>query len=242
MPTHAYHSVHHATRGGGYDWMLLLVDIGTLLWMVAYILAIVQGFRQKTYGIPMIAISLNFTWEVLAAFSWQEPVVIWRIGDILWMMIDGVIVYQLFRFGRARQTVPEVQNGYYPILIALFLIAIVGQYTFTMYFRDNLGFEDAYVISIVMGGLFINLFFSRRDAGNLAYGVAWTKMLGTALTSLALYFILPRFYPDERTYGFMYFAYVLCFVLDSTYIVLIARARRTATVAPARAVPTALAA
>src|SRR5439155_24351450 len=93
MPTQTFHRVHHLHEldpRAVYDWSLLVVDIGTLLWMVAYVLAIVQGFRQKTYAIPMVAIGLNFTWEVLAAFAWREPVVLWRIGDILWMVIDGI--------------------------------------------------------------------------------------------------------------------------------------------------------
>ena len=229
MPTHAFHRAHQAAAlsNCAYDWMLALVDVGTALWLVAYVLAIVQGFRQKTYGVPMVAITLNFTWEFLAAFAWDEPVLLWRIGDVLWMLIDGVIVFQLFRFGRARQSVPEIRDAYVPVLVALFLSALVGQYTFTRYFGDGLGFEDAYVISIVMGSLFITMYFARREHGDLAYGVAWTKWLGTGLTSLALYFILPRFYPHRTSYGFMYFAYVLCFVLDGTYVALLARGRRT---------------
>ena len=212
MPTHAFHRTHQAAAlsNCAYDWMLALVDVGTAFWLVAYVLAIVQGFRQKTYGVPMVAITLNFTWEFLAAFAWDEPVLLWRIGDVLWMLIDGVIVFQLFRFGRTRQSVPEIRDAYVPVLVALFLAALVGQF-----------------ISIVMGSLFITMYFARREHGDLAYGVAWTKWLGTGLTSLALYFILPRFYPHRTSYGFMYFAYVLCFLLDGTYVALLARGRRT---------------
>lgn len=224
MP-HFFHRAHHLSSSQVYGIGLLLVDIGTFFWMIAYVLAIIQGFRQKTYGIPLVAVCLNFTWEVLAAFAFQEPVVLWRIGDIFWMLIDGVIVYQVFRFGRDRQSAPEMRRWYYPILCSVFVAAAAGQYTFTSYFGDNLGFEDAYLISIVMGALFISMFFTRREAGNLAYGVAWTKMLGTGLTSLALVFILPHFYPNKPTYAFMYYVYALCFLLDASYVALLTRER-----------------
>ena len=236
VPSHALHRAHQLADS--YDTWLLFVDVGTALWLVAYILAIVQGFKQKTYAIPLVAVSLNFSWEVLAAFAFKEPILLWRIGDILWMGIDGIIVYQVFRFGRDKQNVPEVRNWYYPFLIGLFALAFVGQYTLTAYIGDDLGFEDAYFISIVMGALFITMYFARREAGNLAYGIAWTKMLGTGLTSLALVFIFPRFYPGKPTYAFMYFVYALCLLLDGTYVVLLARAR-AASNAPAKVAPVA---
>ena len=49
----------------------LLGAIGYALWLVAYVLVIRKGFKDKTYAIPLIPICLNFTWEFMD--SWVLP-------------------------------------------------------------------------------------------------------------------------------------------------------------------------
>jgi hypothetical protein len=134
-------------------------------------------------------------------------------------------VYQLYRFGPAQQRVPELSRYFRLAVTAGLVFALLAQYLGAIFDGDRLGFEDAYLINVVMSILFISMFFARRDAGNLVYGIAWTKMAGTALTSVGLLFVLPLLYPDRTSYAFMYLLYVACTALDLLYLFLIARAR-----------------
>jgi len=143
-------------------WLGVLNVIGDVLWIIAYLLIIRQGFRNRTYGIPMLCIGLNFTWELLYAinFPFTKSTV---IEDLrwAWLILDAVIVYQLFRFGRNDQTVPLIRQYFYPICLAMFASTFIGQLAFHYTFQDKIGVTNAYMINLVMSMLFIALYFGR---------------------------------------------------------------------------------
>ena len=228
MGPRIYHHTHQIPFIDPWDPWVLLVDGGTALWLVAYLVAIVQGFKQSTYGLPLVAIGANFTWEILASFTWVAPIQAWHIGAIAWMGMDVVIVYQLFRFGRAVQVIDELKRAFPVVVVGVFVLAYLMQSQYALYYGDQLGFEDAYIINTSMSILFPFMYFARRDASNYAWAVAWLKMLGTGVTSIAMVTLLPKFYPDRSEFVFMYVLYATAFTFDVIYVGLLWRARSSA--------------
>lgn len=213
--------------GAWYNWV---GGVGAACWLGAYIVTIVQSFRERTYGLPLLAICLNFTWEFMDTFTLSDPILLWKVIDYLWFAMDVLIVYQLFRFGRSEQKIAEVRRGFYWIVALTLLGAFVGQYAWVTTFHDTLGLVLAFVINFVMSALFITFFFDRRDSlRGLSLSVAWLKMLGTALSSVQCYFLIPLVHPVAKSttafpaYAFLWFLFVGCFVLDCIYIGLVAR-------------------
>ena len=43
----------------------ILALAGSIFWLIAYVLMIRKGFQDSTYGILLLAIMLNFTWEII---------------------------------------------------------------------------------------------------------------------------------------------------------------------------------
>ncbi|MDD9946335.1 MAG: DUF2101 family protein [Myxococcales bacterium] len=225
MPGHL--SRHSHGLGGDFSAMLL-VDVGTAFWFGVYVLAIVQGLRQRTYAIPLVAICANFSWELLAAVVTIAPVALWRIGDIVWLCLDAVIVWTLLRYGRAQQSIPEIRRFYYPVIAVTFLFALVVQYALDRAFEDRYGFIDAYLIAVMMSVLFFLMYFQRRNADGYAYGIAWCKFLGNGLTSAGFVVIYQGLYRDaNQTRLLLYVLCVACVMLDAGYVALLAHARRT---------------
>ena len=75
----------------GYDpwtWFNVVGAVGCALWIVAYLLIYTKARRDRTYGLPLLAICLNFSWEFLAVFVWPNPVALWRWFDRLWLGFD----------------------------------------------------------------------------------------------------------------------------------------------------------
>jgi hypothetical protein len=75
---------------------------GDLLWLLAYILIIRKGFQDRTYGVPLLALALNFTWEFLYTIQfppsdWPHIVLRWS-----WLLADMVIRLQEHRVLRDR--------------------------------------------------------------------------------------------------------------------------------------------
>ena len=44
--------------------LMNLTVLSDLCWVIAYGLIMIQCFRQRTYGLPLVAIAMNITWEV----------------------------------------------------------------------------------------------------------------------------------------------------------------------------------
>jgi hypothetical protein len=200
--------------------------VGDLLWLYAYILIIRKGFQDRTYGVPLLALALNFTWEILYTVrfpptDWLHIVLRWS-----WLLADAVIVYQYFRYGKDTGEIVALRPYFYLISIFAFLNAYLFQYFFRAHFYAPDGYDNAFIINFIMSLLFVQLFFLRSPGLlGLSYGAAWAKMLGTAL--LSIIFGLQRSQPMHR-YNFMIFIYVSTFFYDVIYIALLAQARRAA--------------
>jgi branched-subunit amino acid transport protein len=227
----------------------LLGAIGYALWLVAYVLVIRKGFKDKTYAIPLIPICLNFTWEFMDSWVLPDEVPFWKWVDRAWFILDVLILYQLFRFGRKEQRIPEIQRHFYPFVCVALLLAFWGQYTFVTTFHDTLGFIAAFIINLVMSVIFPFFYFARRDLHGLSWGAAWCKLFGTGLASIQCVFLFPKIHPlSPVAYSplspdsFFYFLFFTIFLFDCVYVGLLWRARRRAAAGGGLPGPTASAA
>jgi hypothetical protein len=216
-------------------WALVFGVVGCVLWGIAYYLVIVTCFKQKTYGIPLAAICMNITWELLSVFFWvavqQEPA--FHYSDIAWLCMDVVIIGQLFYYGRKEQTIPQIRKHFNFVVIGSLVLAFWGQYTFPHTYSDPDGFVLAFMINMGMSICFVFMFFARPDLRGLSYPVAWLKMLGTLAESIMCTMWMPAKHPEIQNFSFFYFLYFTTWIFDCIYIILLADARKKLAVAPA---------
>jgi small basic protein len=202
----------------------LIGIVGCVFWFLAYGFVIHKSYKDKAYGIPMLAICLNFAWELLASFVWENPIPLWRLFYRIWFVLDLVIVAQLFLYGRRHQRVPAIARHFNLVTIVTFLGAVLGQWAFTQTFYDPLGFITAFMINLVMSVLFIFMFFERPGLEGLSYPAAWCKMFGTLCTSIECYVFLPIIHPHKTSFAFTHFLFGGIWVLDCVFIGLLTRA------------------
>lgn len=210
------------------SWYNWVGGVGALCWLIAYVITIVTCQREKTYGVPLLAICLNFTWELMDSFFLPDPIWLWKVIDRSWLLVDIAILSQLLRFGRQFQGALLVRRYFLPLVLTTLLLAFVGQYSWVTTLHDTLGIILAFVINLIMSGLFLSFYFERRETGaGLSLPVAWLKMLGTLLSSVQCTFLLPIIHPTTAsttafpTYAFFYFLFAACFILDCAYIALL---------------------
>lgn len=195
-----------------------------ILWLIAYILIIRKGFQDRTYGVPLVALALNFTWEFMYTLQfppsdWPHIVLRWA-----WLIADCVIVYQYFRFGKDNLEIPALKDHFYSASIFIFINAYVFQLTYRYHFYQPDGYDNAFLINCIMSLLFIHFFYQRSPSlSGLSYGAAWLKMVGTAI--LAGIYYTQRSQPMFR-YSFMIYLYASTFLYDVVYVVLLATGRR----------------
>lgn len=232
----------------------LLALLGDLLWVVVYIIAIVIGLRQRTYAIPMVAIGLNVNWEIVHTAIHPPPVFVNLVANLVWLAFDLLIVLQLIRYGRERQTNEVLKRYFAPIVVGMLALALVGHATFYTHVTENAIFPDtdgvvsAFLINLVMSVLFIGMYFSRPDGHGISKAIAWLKMIGTGAISVANVIAFKTMavqryevqirkqgtteWIDPGTIGsqsvspgFLYFLFVAILIFDVAYLVLLYRGR-----------------
>jgi hypothetical protein len=211
-----------------YPYFLIGV-LGCALWTIAYVLLIRKALQDRVNTLPMLAICLNFTWEVMAVFVLPNPSLAWSVLEWSWVIIDLGLLALLWRDGRESLRVSALKPYFHLLLPAVLILCFVGQLTFVLTFGDLLAFIDAFIINLIMSALFIAMFFERQPNGvGLSYGAAWLKMIGTACTCIQCAALLPEIRPDIPSWGFLYFLYLLIFALDAIYVALLHSARHGA--------------
>lgn len=205
-------------------WYNLVGAAGCLSWVVAYVLMIKVGFRDRAPGLPMVAIALNFSWEILASFAFPNPVWLWHTFDRVWMLVDVLIVYQLLRFGRPFIRIPQFREHFYPLVTVVFLTGLIGQWSFVADYPDRLGLVVAFMINLIMSIAFVFMYYERKDhRRGLSLGGAWAKMLGTLGTSIECHYVVRMVDPELHGLHFLTFLSVSIFLVDCGYIWLLSR-------------------
>jgi hypothetical protein len=198
---------------------VLFFFTGALLWVYAYIRVVILNFKKKTVGIPLAAICLNFGWEVATVFFYPPDMgklIVW--GYRAWMIIDVIIVIQMFLYGTI-----QIRNEWVKKNINYFIVVGLLGGTLTHIFYMTEGFEmpmaviSAYIINLAMSIAFVGLIMNPAFNG-LSKSVAWTKGIGTGIISVSFFLKYP-------TIHFLTTMYVLTLLFDIAYIYLLKKLR-----------------
>lgn len=166
---------------------LSILQLGTgLFWILTYILIIIRGFLDKSYGMPMVALCANISWEFIFTFvlSHSGPQ---QIITLIWFLLDVIILMQYLVYGRK-----EIKKGIsVKYFYASFFITLVCSYliilAMTFEFNDIEGKYSAFAQNLMMSGLFISLLLSRGNRSGQSINIAIFKMLGSLFAAIAFY-------------------------------------------------------
>jgi hypothetical protein len=213
--------------------LMVLAAVMFGAWTVAYAQIVYVSFREKTYGLPLVSILQNFSWEVIFSFQLVAPGVLALVwGNRLWFVVDCVIVLQVFLYGKQSQKHPWVRDNFYVIAGAALAFTAIGVYAFAAYFEDVYGLALSFLINLLMSVLFIAMLFERPDLKGLPYAAAWAKLIGTAAGAIFCYIWWPMQFDQTGTlvrppyshkppnFYLPYFLYVTIPIVDAVYIYL----------------------
>lgn len=168
----------------------IILTIGGIFWILTYLFIIHKSFKDKTYGMPLIALCANISWEFIFSFILpHSPHQLFV--NYLWFGLDCVIVFQFFRYYKN-----ELKNLSSLKVCTAFGLLIVSSFSVILseaiLLDDNKGVYAAFGQNLLMSILFVHMFFKRRRGlrGQSIF-IAVFKMVGTGLTSLHFYFYEP---------------------------------------------------
>ncbi|MBS4063702.1 MAG: hypothetical protein KGZ74_04040 [Chitinophagaceae bacterium] len=196
---------------GYISWLILL--IGGICWLITYLLIIYRSFKDKSYGMPFTGLALNISWEYIYGFI----VIPAQIGlqtwvNRMWFVLDVFILIAYMRYGKTDWPKKESHWLFWPHLMFTLTAGFVLLLYFEKDFESDAITYSAFLMNMLFSGLYINMFFFRNSLKGQSVGIAFFKLIGTACASLYL------------LNGFTFFLQLtglICFVLDSTYLLLI---------------------
>jgi hypothetical protein len=192
-----------------------------IFWTICYILIIRQALQDRIYAMPLLAMTMNISWEFLFTFIYpsvggfmQETI------NFLWFALDLGIIYTYLRFWRADYPSNLSPKLMWPQFILIFAASIPLMVAIVMKTGKIDGaVYTAFADNLIMSVLFITMLLRRGDRRGQSLGIAWTKLLGTATASVSQYL----YDPTNPIWNVLYIE-ILFF--DILYVVMLSQAPR----------------
>ena len=193
----------------------IILLAGGICWILTYIFIISKGFKDKTYGMPLIALCANISWEFIFSFIFPHTPPQLFI-NYLWFGLDIIIVIQFLKYGKnefSDLSSSKLYTLFTFLIVSEFGIILVGSITI----GEFKGVYSAFGQNLLMSILFIMMLFKRNSLRGQSFYIAIFKMFGTGLTSLHYYL----YEPISQSSFILPSLFVSIFVFDIVYIYLI---------------------
>lgn len=150
---------------------------GYIFWTVAYVLILRRAFRDKSFGIPIAALCANVSWETLASTVLGFPTGP-RIGNMIWLGLDLVILYTCLRFGPDDFTHPDVKKWFRPMVLIGVAVMLWAESTFVFAFGDPFGIHASWVNTFVVSAQLPAMFWRRNSLKGQSFYIGLSILLG----------------------------------------------------------------
>jgi hypothetical protein len=164
-----------------------LTLISGISWTIVYIELIRRGFLDRTYGMPLFALAFNIAWEFMYAFLVFPGLSLQWVVNITWFLLDAVIVYTYFRYGR-RDFPLAWQRYFIPWSLLAFATGFVTIYAMHYECENYRGaIYSAFAQNLMMSVLFIAMLARRNNVQGQSMVIALFKWLGTLAPTIQFY-------------------------------------------------------
>ena len=187
--------------------MFILKVASGVFWSLVYIFILVRSYRDKSCGMPMMALCANISWEFIFAFVFPHAVPQIYV-NIVWFLLDFLILLQFLKYGKG-----EYQKLFLPSFLVTLIFSFLIIVSVTIEFNDWFGKYAAFSQNLLMSILFISLLKKRDNVQGQSLYIAVFKMAGTLFASI----LFAVYYPSLLIIVLS----GLIFVCDWIYIILL---------------------
>ncbi len=198
------------TGNGLHIFLLLVMGIS---WTIVYLLVIYRSFKDKSYGIPILALLLNMSWEFIYSFVLEtNSSTVQLYINRTWYFLDAMIFAAYILYGKKEWSLGRYHQWFYPHLI----FCTVAAASLLYYLHLDLEYYSmtfsAFLINLFMSGLFIQMVIKRNSLQAQSFGIALFKLTGTISATIIL---VGNFSVFLRLTG------IITFILDMIYLILV---------------------
>ncbi len=189
----------------------ILTLMGGIFWIITYIEIIRCGIRDKTCSMPLIAIGLNFSWELLFLINNKfNDIKILFIINVIWIILDIVIGYLYFKYNGKNF---KKKKYFIPYSILFLITGFVFEFAFHLEYDGKIAASScaSFFQNAVMSILFFNQRFLEGKTKGQSLLLALSKMLGTLFMVIAKSVFL-------HINAFILAIGIICYTFDVLYV------------------------
>lgn len=191
----------------------ILIIISGICWSAVYADSIRTGFKQKTYCMPLFALGLNIAWEGIYSYTdlfVRHSYDAQAFANAAWFLLDIVIVYTYFKFGREECKSNTEKKWFIPWTLLALVICFVLQMLFMVEFGDVEGEKySAFLQNIIMSIAYLYMLKERNSSKGQTMLIALCKCIGT---------VTPTIFGALQGNMFILVTGIICFIFDVIYI------------------------
>jgi hypothetical protein len=220
--THLLHGQHNLPLE-----VVIPTVVGSVCWILVYVLLLLNAPKRQFFEMPLVIVIGDVVWETLYGFVFPldpnlNPLIQWGIRA--WCILDYINLAIALKYAKRSISTPKIVLYLKPIVVGLAIfwaaffygIADGGMGEVNIDTHEDLVREaiSAYLLNIVISLTYIFQYLRLYNQEVYLPSVAWLKMLGTGLTTVAVCFYRPL---NEL----LIILGVLVFIADTAYIALL---------------------
>ncbi|KAK8105423.1 hypothetical protein PG999_008782 [Apiospora kogelbergensis] len=237
----------------------VFLGLGVLFWDMAYVLMTIRGIKTRSYGMPILGLAINVSWEIVYGFYVAEAA-FERLGFAVWLLLDLGVIYTTVRFAPEAwaATSPSVGARMPWILALLVAVGCWGHYAFAAwwlarpgvgtgdktgkwyYGRDGydtteLAYWSAGVSQLVLSSASVAMLVVRGHSGGTGYAIWLCRFLGSLFGMGVCSGLLWWYWPEAHSYWTLPMSIFMCglsFACDVAYPFVLWRVRQTEKMLP----------
>ncbi|SHF96909.1 MULTISPECIES: hypothetical protein [Flavobacterium] len=170
-----------------YTFFYICGTFGELFWVLAYMLIIYRGLKDKSYGMPLVPLALNLGVEFVFSFCDRFNL----LFSYTWFLLDLGIVYTYFKYGYPsfkKYYRLEKTQWYVISILALILGILINYYghEFFAHLLPELHDNHISIFFSVLTCIFMSIcrlamFFQRENSEGQSFIIASVIMIGNFL-------------------------------------------------------------
>ncbi|KAK1710641.1 hypothetical protein BDP67DRAFT_407195 [Colletotrichum lupini] len=235
-----------------------LLITGAIFWDMCYVLMSIRSHRTKSYGMPLFALALNLSWELIyAARVAEHPLE--RLGFLVWLLLDVPLVYTTLKNAKHEwRHAPLVAKNIGAILAIMVALGCAANYAVAEWWLSapgtghgdksgkwwagregfdctELAFWTAGLAQFALGTGCLAMLLVRGHSGGASYAIWLCRALGTLTGWIGSTGLLWWYWPEAH--GFFVnlmgiFLMTTCLACDTAYPFILAGVRRSEQVLP----------
>ncbi|MEM7585625.1 MAG: hypothetical protein AAF560_19710 [Acidobacteriota bacterium] len=150
---------------------------GLVFWCIAYGLMIRRGLKDRSYGMPMVALCLNVAWEIYFSL-FSNAQLANRIGYGVYLAFDLGVLYTCLRFGPEDFTSRLTRRVFRPLTIATLIGGFFLVRQFSISFDDAYGGISATFTTLLLSVLMVGMILRRDSVQGQSLYIGFAVLIG----------------------------------------------------------------